>query len=69
MLTWLKNLFSTKRIIAFAINELDLIEPILASQIDNAKNSFNALDSKAKAKWIVDQVQDFLRNRFKISVS
>lgn len=67
MFNWFKSFFSKQHLFSMLINDMDYLEPLLATQIDNAKASFNAMDSKAKAAWIIDQVQDFLRKRFGVS--
>lgn len=67
MLTWIKNLFlSPKAIIKMAIDALDLAVPLLAKQIDGAKDKFNKMTSTEQAQFAIDWVQDHLRKLFKI---
>lgn len=63
---WIKGLLSPKKLVAQAIDALDLLTPALAYEIDNVKTKFIAMNSTEKALWIIDQVQAFLRKRFGI---
>lgn len=65
MWTWLKNLVPTpKKLLGDAIDGLDLLVPLMAARIETIKQTFNAMDSTAKAQWVVDEVQLFLRKKF-----
>lgn len=57
----IKKVFGTKFLLKLAVEELDLLEPFLADQFDKGKAALNSMDSKAKAKWAVDKIQEFLR--------
>lgn len=68
MLTWLKSLFtSPKTILKMAVDSLDFLEAPLAAEIEKAKIKFNAMTSFEQAVWIVDKVQAFLRDKFKLN--
>ena len=67
MLTWLKSLIPTpKKVIGQAVDALDLLVPLMASEIEKIKQKFNEMDSRAKAQWVVDKVQDYLRKQWKL---
>lgn len=64
ILDYIKSLFSPKKILGQVIDSLDLLTPIVAREIDRTKEKFNALDSLAKAQWLIDKVQAFLKEKF-----
>lgn len=50
-----------------AIDALDNLEKPLGDRIEEQKKKISAMDSYALATWIVDEVQVWLRDYFKIS--
>lgn len=49
-----------------AIEALDNIEKPLGDKIEEKKKMLQLLDSQGLAKWIVDEVQFWLRSYFKV---
>lgn len=49
-----------------AIDALDNIEKPLGDKIEDKKKILQLMDSQALAKWIVDEVQFWLREYFKV---
>lgn len=69
MFAWLKKLIpNPKALLASAIDALDLLVPLMATEMDKIKEQFNAMNSLEKSQWVVDKVQDYLRARFGINV-
>lgn len=68
MMDFLKRLFNPKELfkkaIASAIESLDLLVPLLAKELEEAKERINSLNSHEKAQYVIDKVQDFLRKKF-----
>lgn len=65
MWKWLKSIIPTpKTILGKIIDSLDLLVPVMAMRMETIKATFNAMDSTAKAQWVIDEVQAFLRKRF-----
>lgn len=69
MLDWLKKFFNPKNIVRTVVDSLDLLQPILAIEIEKIKTQFAAMDSGEKAQWAIDKVQDYIRTRFKIETN
>lgn len=68
MFEFLKNLFkSPKALIGVAVDSLDLLVPTLAHEIEKIQNVFDQLTALEKAQWLIDKVQEFLRNRFHLN--
>lgn len=63
----LKALFNPKFLVAKAIDSLDSLVPLLAHEIENAKEKLASLSSKEQAQWLVDRVQAFLKAKFHIA--
>ena len=63
----LKNLLNPKALLAQAIDSLDYLVGPLAHEIEKGKKKLAEMDSEEKAQWLVDRVQAFLREKFKIS--
>lgn len=63
-----KKLFSSIKNygVGKAIDSLDNLEPILAEKIEEQKKKINAMTSKEQSKWIIDEVQGWLRHYAKI---
>lgn len=67
MFTWLKSLFSQpKAIVKMAVDALDFAVPLLAKQIEQARERFLKMTSTEQAQFAIDWVQDHLRKIFKI---
>lgn len=67
MIEWLKGLFkSPKTFIKLAVDSLDLAVPYLASEIEKIKGRFNAMTSAEQAQMVIDRIQLFLIDKFKL---
>lgn len=64
-MNWLKSLWNTLKSdgIDIAINALDNLEDLLTERIEKYKKELDAKTSREQAIWIIDQVQDLLRNK------
>ncbi len=66
ILEYLKGLLSPKAILLQAINALDLLVPLLANEMNKAKDKFNDLNTMEKSQWLIDRVQSFLKQKFNL---
>ena len=64
----LKNFFAKIKNygVGKAINALDNLEQPLGDKLEAQRKKIEQLDSYGLSKWIVDEVQDWLRSYFKI---
>ena len=68
MLSWIKNIFKNpKAIFSGVIDSLDFLVPTLSDKIVDIESKFAQMTPNQKAQWVVDEVQAWLRKRFKIN--